>query len=78
MTAADFFEKYDRNYPKFEWFIKKYFPKYVAELKLARDADKFVRVLDILNDVWYKLPDNKFNIIVMPEGWREFLYTIEE
>jgi hypothetical protein len=78
MTASEFSDKYDRNYPAFEWFIKQYVPVYIPVLKAARDSNDFAYVYNILSDIWYRLPDNKFNIKVMPKGWREFLDTIEE
>lgn len=62
---------------KFRWFIDEYFPgKFIELLKLANDNEEEMLLAE-LNDIWFRLPDNKFNIIENPEGWTEFLNIIE-
>jgi hypothetical protein len=63
----------------FKWFIIKYFGEkaFLALLELANN-DKTEDLLEALHVIWFQLPDNQFNIIENPKGWKEFLNLIEE
>jgi len=70
-------EKYLKHKDDFSWFIKDYFGAEVLE-----ELDELARInspklFSKLNDIWFHLPDSKFNIIENPKGWEEFLYVIE-
>jgi len=43
-----------------------------------RKIENVTMMISIMNSVWFHLPDNKFNIIENPKGWKEFLYLIED
>lgn len=62
---------------KFEWFIIEWF----GELKLKHlkyfAGIRDERLMDELSTIWFELPDNRFNIMVNPKGWEEFLNVIE-
>lgn len=65
--------------PKFEWFIKRWFgQKTVDYLKQLANDGKEEELSNKLNDIWFELPDDVFNIRENPEGWNEFLSLIEE
>jgi hypothetical protein len=63
----------------FEWFIIEYFGKDKFEeltfLALRGEEENLKRELD---EIWYYLPDDLFNIKENPKGWRDFLNLIEE
>lgn len=79
MDDATWFKQYDESLPSFRWFIMKYFNTDLwLRLQQARaDSDK-ASVVIIMNDIWFLLPDNRFNIIENPVGWSEFLALIED
>lgn len=64
--------------PKFSWFITQYFGEEVLLecYELARKGDGN-KLISILNDIWFRLPDGRFNIMENPTGWSEFLSIIE-
>lgn len=65
--------------PKFEWFIRRWFgQKTVDYLKQLANDGKEAELSNKLNDIWFELPDDIFNIRENPEGWNEFLSLIEE
>jgi hypothetical protein len=65
--------------PKFQWFIERWFgQKTVDYLKQLANDSKEVELSNKLNDIWFELPDDIFNIRENPEGWNEFLSLIEE
>lgn len=68
---------WDENNHKFSWFILKYFPEYWIQLEALRKTKNKKMMYYILSDIWFKLPDNRFNIIENPPGWREFLTLLE-
>lgn len=71
-------EEYDLAYPKFEWFIIKYCKEAIPDLADSRKSINVTRIMAILNSIWFDLPDHKFNIVEMPEGWHEFLNLLEQ
>lgn len=80
MTRSErILKDFDEGYPKFKWFIEKYFqPDVVRWLEIYRKEKDTVSILKILNRIWYALPDDEFNIMKNPNGWAEFLKVIEE
>ena len=79
MTKKEWLELYDKNLPKFEWFIRAMFMgnTYLDLLAGFRKRDDNVGLMSTLNRIWYVLPDNKFNIIENPKGWAELLELVE-
>lgn len=76
-NELDWLAEYDKSYPIFEWFIFKYFPDSVQELLIFRNLNECGELISILNDIWFALPNKKFNIQLNPKGWSEFLSLIE-
>ena len=78
-TDAELLQEFDEGLPEFQWFIKEYFKPIIMERILkAREKEQIHELRDLLTDVWFNLPDNKFNIIENPKGWNEFLNVIED
>ena len=61
----------------FKWFIIKYFGEEYFEYLIKLSESENGRLISELNDVWFKLPDDQFNIIENPKGWSEFLSLVE-
>lgn len=64
--------------PKFKWFIDRYMPGHFVELKSLAEAGDWPTLAGKLNDIWFFLPDYRFNIKENPPGWAEFLRVIED
>ena len=78
-TDKEILAIYDKNRTKFQWFINFYFSQDLKqEIIRARCDEDVPQLLNLLNQVWFALPDSQFNIIESPEGWTEFLEVIEE
>jgi len=43
----------------------------------ARNENNWVKLIDLMNGVWFALPDGRFNIIENPPGWSEFVNLLE-
>lgn len=72
------YKDYDEGKEKFKWFIEKYFGIALwNKLEQARAEKNEPIMREIINTVWFYLPNNKFDIIENPEGWTEFLRVIE-
>jgi hypothetical protein len=69
-----FFQKHKSEW---KWFFDKYIPNKFIVLEEAINDKKLDLVDDALNKAWFSLPDSKFNIIVMPDGWDSFLEALE-
>ena len=82
-TKDEWRSMYKEYKPKFEWFILKYYgPAMIHDLDdLVKQEDgvrcPVERMITILNDIWFDLPDHIFNIMENPPGWSEFLRLIE-
>lgn len=76
-TDQEIFNAFDLGYPKFKWFIEEYFqPSTIKKIEAYR-VDKDIRnLMRSLNNVWFSLPDDKFNVMTNPPGWDEFLNVI--
>lgn len=77
MTNQEWLALYDKTSPMFKWFIEKYFKGYAEKLAQYRIHRKWSDMLNLMNDMWFRLPDNRFNIIENPEGWGEFVTLLE-
>lgn len=71
-------QKFMESYAQMEWFIVKYFGQgYFNNLKAAAEAGKDQDAEIALNEVWFHLSDNLFNIMENPKGWSELLSIVE-
>ena len=77
-TDTEVLEAFDKGYPEFKWFIEQYFPRWIRLIEFNRKNCRTWELINILNDVWFYLPDGIFNIMENPKGWKEFLNVIEE
>ena len=59
------------------WFVDKYFPNKMLVLEEMAKENKGMELFNQLNDVWFHLPDNVFNIMENPKGWDKFLSLVE-
>lgn len=72
------FKDFDDRKDKFKWFIVEYFTINTWNNLLAlREQKNQEAMLNVMNEIWFELPDSRFNIMNNPAGWREFLYMIE-
>jgi hypothetical protein len=78
MTQQEWIKKFHCTKHHFRWFIDQYFPGKFDELESQVINLNIVKARSIMNQIWYDLPDSKFNIIENPNGWGEFLYLIDE
>jgi hypothetical protein len=79
MTEQDWLKQYDESQAEFRWFIVKYFKTSVwADLVLLREKAQAHKMATLLGNIWFELPDNKFNIMENPKGWNEFLGLIDD
>ena len=79
MKDKDWFAYYDEHKLAFKWFILKYFEADIwLNLEKSRVEEDRDHMLYMMNEIWFRLPDHRFNIIVNPLGWSEFLHLIEE
>jgi len=78
MSNLDWFKLWDETSPKFQWFIEQYFPQAWEQLEVNRTKGNRYGMSNLLQLIWFHLPDNKFNIRENPKGWFEFLALIEE
>ena len=79
MSKQEWLTLYWETSPKFEWFLDQYFwhKCYKRRLNEARGEGRIAYMLQMMSQIWFDLPDNKFNIIENPPGWKEFLYLLE-
>jgi hypothetical protein len=78
-TNEEILKVFDEGFPKFKWFLDKYFNEGLMETLIwARQTRNITALLGILNQAWFELPDSIFNIVNNPPGWGEFLKVIEE
>lgn len=78
MNENEWLDLFDINCRKFKWFFIEYgFTKEWYKLEEYKKERQVGKMLVVMNDVWFKLPDTVFNIKVNPKGWREFLTLIE-
>ena len=76
MTDTEWFKVFDKTKDKFQWFIEEYFPGTWQAILSNREGGHRGAMIFLMNDVWFKLPDHKFNIKESPKGWNEFLFLI--
>jgi hypothetical protein len=79
MTNEEWIDQFNRTKESFRWFIEQYFgTKMMALIDMAVVNNNIGMARSMLNEIWFELPDSKFNIIENPKGWREFLNLIED
>ena len=79
MNKQTWFEYYDEHESKFRWFFQDYgFDVLWNGLREARGCQDISAMFSFMNEVWFRLPDNKFNIMENPSGWSQFLHLLEE
>lgn len=77
MTEKAWLEYYDAHSSKFKWFVEKYFRGNFEKLENLRLKNDWSGMTDLMNDMWFRLPDSKFNIMENPEGWDAFICLLE-
>ena len=77
-TKPDWIAEARQSLPKCKWFIVEYFSEARYEkLMQLLDEGEISKLIEMLNTIWFVLPDGQFNIMVSPAGWNEFLSLIE-
>jgi hypothetical protein len=78
MTNKQWFNQWDKFHLEFQWFFIQYgFLEEWEELLRCRDKEYKGQMLNLMNKIWFILPDSKFNVRVNPSGWSHFLYLLE-
>ena len=73
----DLCKKFIATAAKFDWFIKRYYGEdLLLDLHELATGGNGQKLVDILNNIWFDLPDSRFNVIENPPGWNEFLDII--
>jgi len=76
---SNIIERYKEHREAIKWFIIQFFGEAMMDtLDAACEVNNQSTLKAFLNQIWFDLPDNKFNIIENPKGWGEFLNIIEE
>lgn len=77
MTKQEWLQLFDDTKDNFKWFFDDYGYDWnkLLELRKAEDQDG---MYSYMNNVWFELPDNQFNIMRNPKGWSDFLNLLEE
>ena len=79
MTNKQWLKEFDQTFNSFEWFFKEYgFNSEWQALMSARDKEHIGKMKTIMNNIWFALPDSKFNIYENPKGWNDFIFLLEE
>jgi len=76
--AKETCEKFLKHKDKIQWFIDEYFPNLFPDLVILAESGHGNKLAKELSDIWFFLPDSKFNIIENPPGWSAFLEIIED
>jgi hypothetical protein len=78
MNDSQWLIEFDASKAKFQWFFLQYgFDAEWKRLEEARSKNQVKRMLDLMNFVWFELPDDIFNIKMNPTGWSEFISLLE-
>ena len=79
MDKAVWLQQFDDTCETFKWFFLKYgYQEDWLNLLQQREMDNMDGMKNIMNQIWFELPDHIFNIMENPHGWTEFLNLIEE
>lgn len=78
IANTEFWASFDVAYEAIKWALKKHMPNIIPVLDKARAENKPILALDLMNLIWFELPDNKFNIIANPKGWSTFRDFLED
>lgn len=75
----EYCQNYLAEHKHFDWILERYYGKEkVLELWNLAEAGESEHIRNILNGIWFELPDNIFNIRNNPPGWEQFLHFVEE
>ncbi len=78
MTNKDWFQLFDNTKDKFEWFFFQYgYENIWLYMTVERIKENRPKIVGYMNNIWFALPDSKFNILANPPGWNEFLTLLE-
>ena len=78
MKKVEWLKYFEEHNLKFLWFFNRYgFQFEWNSLTAAHKIEDTTAMMAIMNDVWFKLPDNIFNIRGNPRGWPQFLTLLE-
>jgi len=66
----DILKDFDEGYPKFKWFIVKYFRNSTIEIiEDLRKQEKVGDLICMLNGIWFLLPDGNLILgLIPPDG----------
>lgn len=79
MENKRWLQEFDATKHTFKWFFIEYgFDDEWKWLEECRAKNQVGKMKVIMNNVWFELPDDKFNVKVMPNGWENFLSLIED
>lgn len=78
-TKEQWVEEANTTLPKCKWFIELYFGKHVYDnlLSVLNNERDLPRFYNMLNSIWFNLPDHEFNRVRKPAGWGDFIHLIE-
>lgn len=78
MTKQEFWAAHDKALEAIRWAILSYFgQEAIDKITELRAKEDVMGCLAFHNDVWFHLPDGRFNIIENPPGWHTFLSFLE-
>jgi len=79
MNKREWLDLFDKTCNEFKWFWDVYgHTDRWVNLMYYRENEDVTLMKEIMDDVWFELPDTKFNIMINPKGWKEFLILLEE
>lgn len=78
MIQTEWIKQFHRTKEEFRWFIDEYYPGVFEVIEILVNSEKLINAYSIMNDIWFNLPDSKFNIIENPKSWNAFLALLEE
>lgn len=74
----DIWTLFDKTIENWKWFVIQYFGNEKLEaLKKVREEKDMNTLNYELTRIWFLLPGGRFNIMMMPPGWSEFLGLME-
>jgi hypothetical protein len=75
----EYCQAYLREHKLFDWILERYYGKEkVLELWNLAQAGESEHIKNIMNGIWFDLPDHIFNIRNNPPGWEQFLHFVED
>lgn len=78
MNDNEFFDYFEKTKEEFHWFFRDYgYGSEFSRLEALAKSKCKDDMLDIMNHIWFMLPDYRFNIMANPRGWKEFINLLE-